>query len=249
MAKEIWIVGASQGLGLQVARDYARRKRRVVGLGRRPCPAPDLFEAWRQADVTSLDSFEAAIAGLYGEGRGPAVIVYMASTLYQGPLTEAPDAMLRAEIDTNYLGFVRLCQAVAAFKPTGQTVRLVAVASTLGYVGCPSLDGYSASKAALISFARSSRRELAGHRIAVQILSPPHMTDGGADLVGPQPFTKAWAAPRFARAAERGPPERLLGFSNGLMLLMARLARPLAQAIMDGIGADALRRGARRPAV
>jgi short-subunit dehydrogenase len=125
-------------------------------------------------------------------------------------------------------------------------VRLVATASTLGYVGCPSLDTYSASKAALISFARSARRELAGHGVSVQILSPPHMIDGGADLVGPQPFTNAWAAPRFARAAERGSRERLLGLSNRLMLWMSRLARPLAQAIMDGIGADALRRGASR---
>ena len=46
-------------------------------------------------------------------------------------------------------------------------VRLVATGSTLGYVGCPSLDNYSACKAALISFARSARRELAAHGITL----------------------------------------------------------------------------------
>ena len=32
------------------------------------------------------------------------MIIYMAAMLYQGPLTEEPDALLRQEIDTNYLG-------------------------------------------------------------------------------------------------------------------------------------------------
>ena len=120
----------------------------------------------------------------------------MAAMLYQGPLTEEPDALLRQEIDTNYLGFVRLCQAVARHKPAGQPVRLVATASTLGYVGCPSLDSYSASKAALISFARSARSELSMRQIAIQIVSPPHMIEGGADLIGPSP--SAGGGPRPA---------------------------------------------------
>jgi hypothetical protein len=40
--------------------------------------------------------------------------------------------------------------------------------------------------------------------------------------------------------------EHLLGASNRLMLVMARLAPGLAQRIMDAIGADALKRGASR---
>ncbi len=125
-------------------------------------------------------------------------------------------------------------------------MNLVATASTLGYVGCPSLDTYSASKAALISYARSARSELAAHGITIQIISPPHMTEGGADLIGPQAFSRRWAAPRFAHAVDRGLPERLLGFSNRAIVGLSRLARTRAQAIMNAIGANALRRGARR---
>jgi hypothetical protein len=50
------------------------------------------------------------------------------------------------------------------------------------------------------------------------------------------------------RAAEGGTREHLLGASNRVLLVIARFAPRLAQSIMDGIGADALRRGANRSA-
>ena len=246
MPTEVWIIGASQGLGLLLAELYAGRARRVVGMSRKARPADGVFNAWIQVDVTDAAAFDAAIENLYRGGRSPEVIIYAAATLYQGPLTEEPEELLRREVDTNYLGFVRLCQAVARHKPAGQSVRLVATASTLGYVGCPSLDTYSASKAALISFARSARSELTKYGMIVQIASPPHMIEGGADRIGPQPFSRRWAAPRFARVVDRGVPERLLGFSNRMMVVMSRLAPTRAQAIMDAIGSNALTRGARR---
>ena len=246
MAREVWIIGASQGLGLSVAEQYAGQGHRVVGMSRSMQPVDGLFDAWLQVDVTDAAAFDATIERLYAGGRTPGVIIYMAAMLYQGPLTEEPDALLRREIDTNYLGFVRLCQAVARHKPADQPVRLVATASTLGYVGCPSLDSFSASKAALISFARSARSELSMRQIAIQIVSPPHMIEGGADLIGPKPFSRRWAAPRFARSVDRGSSERLLGFSNRVMVGLSRLARARAQDIMNAIGTNALRRGARR---
>jgi NAD(P)-dependent dehydrogenase (short-subunit alcohol dehydrogenase family) len=246
MPKEVWIVGASQGLGLSVARQYAGRGRRVVGMSRSSQPVDGVFNAWRQVDVTDAAAFDAAISALYAEDRAPAVVIYMAAMLYQGPLIDEPDLLLRREVDTNYLGFVRLCQAVARHKPADQSVRLVATASTLGYVGCPSLDSYSATKAALISFARSARSELSVRRIAIQVISPPHMIEGGADLTGPQRFSQRWVAPRFVRSVDRGTPERLLGFSNRALVGMSRLARSGAQNIMNAIGTGALRRGAQR---
>ena len=248
MAGEVWIIGASKGLGLEMARVFARSGRKVVGLARhRPTDlAP--FDAFHTLDATDADGFDALIHWLYVERPVPELIVYCAARVYQGRLVDQPDAALRGELDANYLGFVRLCQAVAAHKPRAAPVRLIATGSTLGYVGCPSLDNYSASKAALITFARSARQELAAHGVSIQILSPPHMDNGGADLVGPQQFTLAWSAERFVRAAEGGVRERVLGGSNRLLLRVARVAPEFAQKIMNAIGADALKRGATRGA-
>jgi NAD(P)-dependent dehydrogenase (short-subunit alcohol dehydrogenase family) len=246
MAGEVWIIGASKGLGLAMAQLFQRRGRSVVGFARRPPADRSAFAEFVGLDAADPDAFDATVHRLFAERPAPDLIVYCAACVYQGPIVDQPERALRAEVEANYLGFVRLCQAVAAHKPAEARVRLVATGSTLGYVGCPSLDNYSACKAALISFARSARRELAAHGITIQILSPPHMDNGGADLVGPRQFTLAWSAERFVRATEGGMREHLLGASNRLVLVLARIAPAFTQRIMDGIGVDALKRGARR---
>ena len=108
MAREIWIIGASQGLGLSVAEQYAGQGHRVVGMSRSKQPVDGLFDAWLQVDVTDAAAFDAAIERLYAGGRTPGVIIYMAAMLYQGPLTEQPDALLRREIDTNSVSYTHL---------------------------------------------------------------------------------------------------------------------------------------------
>lgn len=246
MTREVWIFGASKGLGLELARVYAGDGCRVVGVSRGPKPADGCFEAYLQLDVSRADEVDGAIASLYSEGRRPELVVYMAASIYQGTIMEEPEHLLRRQIDTNYLGFVHLCKALVAHRPENHRVKVVATASTLAYVGCPSLDNYSASKAALISFARSARAELGARGISIQIVSPPHMTNDSADLIGPQPFSVEWSAKQFARATAGSRGETMLGRSNGLMVMMGRLMPGLAARIMHAIGMDALRRGAVR---
>ena len=242
---EVWIVGASQGLGLAMAKVVRDQGRTVVGMSRRAAPEPGVFDRYAAMDVRDEAVVDQVVASLYNGGAAPGVILYSAATAGQGPLMDFREADLSAEMETNYLGFVRLCRSVARHKPGTQRVRLVAIGSTLGYVGCPSTDNYSATKAALISFARSARVEFAPMGVDLLILSPPHM-DNGADLVGPQPFTVVWAAKRMVAAADRGRREYLLGASNRLMMRMGRFTPGLAQGIMNSIGRSALKRAAQK---
>lgn len=240
---DVWIIGASKGLGLAIAEEFARDGRPVIGLARSTPAEQGPFAAFRPVDVTSGESVERTVRTLLAERGAPALIVYCASQLYQGSIATRDDAELDRELEVNYLGFVRVARALAVFKDPAARVRLVATGSTLGYVGTPSLDNYSAAKAALISFARSSRHELGALGIDVAIVSPPHM-DNGADLVGPKRYAMSWAAPRFASAAAGERDEYLLGASNRSIQQMTHWAPGLAQSIMRGIGADALARGA-----
>jgi 3-oxoacyl-[acyl-carrier protein] reductase len=246
MAGEVWIIGASKGLGLEVARVFARRRRHVVGFARHDPADASPFAAFHRLDLGDSGALDDNFRRLFAAGGTPELIIYNAAQVYQGPVVQHPHETMRAEMDANYLGFVRLCQATAKFKPQGARIRIVATGSTLAYVGCPSLDNYSASKAALLSFARSARREHAPNGLSLHKISPPHMDNGGADLVGPRQFSLAWSAEQFVRAAEGGVRERLLGQSNRLVLFLMRLSPRFAQWIMDNIGADALKRGARR---
>jgi short-subunit dehydrogenase len=242
---EVWVVGASRGLGWALAREFHGRGRTVVGFARSPPTDPGPFETFELLDVTDARSVESMVRALYRANRRPGLILFLAAQVYQGSLADEPETGLSRALDVNYLGFVRLCRAVAAHKPAGCVTRLVATGSTLGYVGCPSLDTYSASKAALISFARSARNELSTKGVEVLILSPPHMQNAaanGVDLRGPYPYSLSWSARRFADAAQAGRREHVLGAGNRLMVAMSRFTPRLAHAIMHGIGADALKR-------
>lgn len=241
--RDVWIIGASRGLGHEIAHQYANTGRPVVGFARSVIADVAPFRHVVALDVSDDVAVDAAVDLTIHERGTPALVVYLASQLYQGSiLTRADDDLVR-EVDTTYLGFVRVARALARHKDADRATRLVATASTLGYIGTPSLDNFSAAKAALISFARSARYELGARGVEIAIVSPPHM-DNGADLIGPRRYPMSWAAPRFAREAAGRRSEYLLGASNRSMQAMVRYAPALARSIMQGIGADALARGA-----
>jgi NAD(P)-dependent dehydrogenase (short-subunit alcohol dehydrogenase family) len=242
-SQEVWIVGGTRGLGLAVAECVAAQGCSVVVLGRNEPPHAVPGVRYLPVDAADERSVDQSIGRLFAERGAPAAIVYAAAMALQGSFLEMRMSELGTEIDTNYLGFVRLCRVIAEHKPDTQRLRLVAVASTLGYVGCPSVENYSASKAALICFARAARVEMSRFGVEIVILSPPHM-DNGVDLRGPRRFAVAWAAKRFVAALEAGRRERLLGASNRMLTAISRISIDSAQAIMNRIGADALRRKA-----
>lgn len=241
--RDVWIIGASRGLGHEIARQYANAGRSVVGFARSVITDVAPFRHVAALDVSDDVAVDATIDRTIRERGTPALVVYLASQLYQGSILTRGDDDLVREVDVTYLGFVRVARALARHKDAAHATRLVATASTLGYIGTPSLDNFSAAKAALISFARSARYELGARGIEIAIVSPPHM-ENGADLIGPQRYPMSWAAPRFAQEAAGRRSEYLLGASNRSMQAMTRYVPGLARSIMQGIGADALERGA-----
>jgi 3-oxoacyl-[acyl-carrier protein] reductase len=50
--------------------------------------------------------------------------------------------------------------------------RIVLISSVVAYLGSPGQTNYAASKAALIGFARSLARELAGRNVTVNVVAP-----------------------------------------------------------------------------
>lgn len=190
--------------------------------------------------MASIDSVDSVVARLMEAGQVPDLVVFSAGYLSQGSLLERADADMRQEVEANYLGFVRVCQALASHKPARARMRLVAVGSTVAYLGCPSIDTYSASKAALINFARAARGELGRIGIRISILSPPHMDRSSARLVGPEVHSVDWAAERLCRAIARGRREHTLGGSNRFLIGLSRVAPGLAQAMMNTVGMRSL---------
>ena len=85
---------------------------------------------------------------------------------------EYPVDAWRQVIDVNLNGVFHCCRAVVPFMMKRSYGRIVNIASIAGKEGNPNASAYSASKAGVIALTKSLGKELAGHNIAVNCITP-----------------------------------------------------------------------------
>ena len=173
-AETIWIIGASDGIGAALAREYARRGARLVLSARSEGRLEALAEGLGPAhvalpiDVAERASVEAAadrIALLFPVDR----VINLAAIYDPGKTLEIDPDMAAKIVQVNLTGTLHVAQAaVRVLRKGGQ---LALTGSVAGYIGLPQGQIYSATKAGVINLAESLRAELKG-RIDVRLISP-----------------------------------------------------------------------------
>ncbi|HYU14932.1 MAG TPA: SDR family NAD(P)-dependent oxidoreductase [Candidatus Acidoferrum sp.] len=127
----------------------------------------------RAVDVSSAAGVEAAVAAT-AEALG-AIDILVANAGITGPnhtLWEYPPDAWRQVIDVNLNGVFLCCRYVAPLMIRQNYGRIVNVASIAGKEGNPNASAYSASKSGVIALTKSLGKELAGHDIAVNCVTP-----------------------------------------------------------------------------
>lgn len=216
------ITGASRGLGLEIARLYARRGLRLVLTARDPTPlqrAAD--ELARVTEVVALEgdvadrahAIRLVAAGLDRFGRID-VLINNASELGPSPMPElermpldAFDRVLRVNVEAP----LSLTQLVLPGMRARRSGLIVNVTSDAGVQAYPTWGGYGASKAALEHLSRVLAAELDGSGIRVFVVDPGDMdtamhraAEPGVDLShlpGPDAV-----APAFVQLLDRDVP-------------------------------------------
>jgi len=210
----VFITGASSGIGAALARHYAARGARL-GLTGRNCERLDAVVASLPCTCTAyvLDVRDAAAlqhaAQDFMQKYGAPDIVIANAGVSSGTLTEHAEDLpaFRAIIDTNLLGMVHTFQPfIAAMREQGQG-SLVGIASVAGLRGLPGAGAYSASKAAAISYLESLRVELATSGISVTTLCPGYIKTPMTD-VNPYPMPFLLDADTAARKMARAIAQR-----------------------------------------
>ncbi|MEX0682041.1 MAG: SDR family oxidoreductase [Dehalococcoidia bacterium] len=210
------VTGASRGLGLAVAREYAARGARLVIAAR---GAEALNTAARelaaQTEVLALavdvaqDAERLVDAGLARFGRID-VLVNNASELGPSPMPALKDYRwqdLEQVLRVNLLAPLHLVQLVLpGMKARGSGV-IINVTSDAGVEAYRGWGGYGASKAALEHLSRTLAAELEGSGVRVHVVDPGDMNtvmhelaEPGVDLSG-LPGPQA-AAPAFVQLVE-----------------------------------------------
>ncbi len=171
------VTGAGQGLGAATAAVLAERGARVALLDMQRTDAleslaRDLEGVVAVADMSDSDAAATTIAEIEERTGGIDIFVSNHAVLTRSRfLGHAPEAWWH-DVEVNLSGAFYGTRAVLPGMRARRYGRIVYVSSSWGVTGAEEVTAYSASKAGLISLARSLGIELARENIAVNAVAP-----------------------------------------------------------------------------
>ncbi len=241
----IFITGASSGIGSALAHEYAKRYANTncfIGLASRRSEhlqalADSLQNQYHiSCSIYPLDVRDSLACQLAAEHFikhfGAPNIVIASAGVSRGTLTEYREDIpaFQAVMDINVMGMVHTFQPfIAAMKQAaqqGQNAQLVGVASVAGIRGIPGSAAYSASKSAVITYCESLRSEMQHYNIAVSTIAPGYIRTPMTEINQyKMPFLMDADifAYKFAKAVENKARYQVIPWQMGIIAKILRL--------------------------
>jgi 3-oxoacyl-[acyl-carrier protein] reductase len=174
------ITGGANGIGAAVAERMAGSGAKVaiwdMDISAPESKVANLPEASRlfvKVDVSDEASVAAALAQTEAAfGRVDVLVNSAGIAGPTGPLAKYDTATWKKILAINLDGTFLTCKAVTPGMMARNYGRIVNIASIAGKEGNPNASAYSASKAGVIALTKSLGKELAGHDIAVNCVTP-----------------------------------------------------------------------------
>jgi 3-oxoacyl-[acyl-carrier protein] reductase len=202
-ARTVLVSGGNRGIGYAIAESFIADGHRVAVTARSgKGPVGSLTVT---ADVTDGESLDSAIAQVEAELGPIEVVVANAGITKDMLLLRMTDDDFETVVDTNLTGSFRLVKRAIKSMMKQRFGRVIFISSVVGLYGSPGQINYSASKSALVGFARSLTRELGGRGITANVVAPGFIeTDMTASLPEEQQaeYKRNIPAGRFAQPSE-----------------------------------------------
>ena len=175
------ITGASRGIGLQIARDFAAAGARTVlaarnldllRQGTEILQAEGKSGVGIQLDVTDQASIRSVVEEVIeNEGRID-ILVNNAGVTRDGLLMRMKDEDWDEVMATNLKGVFRLIRQVLPHMLKKRYGRIINISSVVAQTGNPGQANYVASKAGLIGLTKTLAREIASRSVTVNAVAP-----------------------------------------------------------------------------
>ena len=229
------VVGASSGIGAEIARQLAADGGTVALLGRRADAlervAAEIAAGGRGRaivqvhDVTRYDTVPGLLEHLLRELGGLDLLVYAAGVMHLPAESEYDFARNREEIETNLLGAIAWTTPVAAMFEARRAGTIVGLSSIAGERGRRTFPAYSTSKSGLTAWLEALRNRVSRHGVNVVTAKPGFVdTPMTANLTRkPMVISPQKAASLVLAAARRGGSPSV--FVPGVWRLVAMVLR------------------------
>ncbi len=171
--KTYWLVGASEGLGCELAKRLNAQGAHLILSARNAERLERLCADMPNAralpmDVTDPEAVQRAAADIkHLDG-----VIYNAGSYEPMPATDWDSASALAMCDVNFIGAMRVLGQIVPRLVAQGNGEITLIGSLAGYHGLPAAIGYGASKAALISLAETMRFDLRDTGVRVRIINP-----------------------------------------------------------------------------
>jgi short-subunit dehydrogenase len=220
--RNVVLTGASHGIGLHIADALARAGANLLLAARSADELAGVAERARErgvqavavpTDVALSDQRLALIERAQAELGSIDVLVNNAAVESVGPFDTVSPEQLEREVAVNLLAPMALTRLVLPGMLDRGSGHLVNISSLAGLVAPSHAEGYAATKAGLIGFTRSLRREYRGRGVGFSVVCPGFVAEG------------MWA--RHANLGVRAP--QLVG-----VIKVEKVADAVVSAIVDG---------------
>ncbi len=172
--KRYWLVGASEGLGREVAFALSRAGAEVIVSARSEDRLKALVEELpgKSSYITVDVADRAAVEKAAAEAGDLDGVVYLAGVYWPMKAQEWDNEKADMMGEVNFLGASRVVGSVIKDMVAKNAGHIVLVGSLSGFRGLPGAIGYCSSKAGMMSLAESMQADLRTSPIDVQLINP-----------------------------------------------------------------------------
>ncbi|MCL2379603.1 MAG: SDR family oxidoreductase [Coriobacteriia bacterium] len=201
--RPVLITGASSGIGLELARHYARAGRSLILIARNAerltAVATQLAELRSQStddnivtlpvDVADAQAVSTKLAECVHNYGVPDLVINAAGIVNVGRFLQMDKDYFDDNLRIDFEGTVNVCRIVVPLMVQAGSGHIVNIASVAGFLGIYGYTGYSAAKYAVMGFSEALRFELKPLGVAVSVVCPPDTkTPGFAAEQAARPF-------------------------------------------------------------
>lgn len=202
------VTGGNSGIGLATAQELVQRGAFVYITGRRQ---PELDAAVKaigrnvvavQTDVSKLEDLDRLYAQVKKEKGNVDIIFANAAIAEPAPVDGVNEASFDRHFDINVKGlFFTVQKALPLLRDGGSVILNASIVASKGF---PGMSVYSATKAAVRSFARTWTSDLKDRGIRVNVVSPGPIQTPGFDGLAPDEKTRSEMKAQFASTVPLG---------------------------------------------